>query len=638
MCGIGGFQGSFGQDLLLRFNERQQHRGPDDHGIWYDRENGVGLAHRRLSIIDLSRDAVQPMQDEQGRLHLVYNGEIYNFPQLRRFLEGKGYRFRTQSDSEVLIHLYDLEGPDMLDRLNGMYAFAIWDSRERRLFLAADHARIKPLYFAETPGGFVFASEIKALLGVDDLARDVNLEAVHYHMAYLWCPAGDTMLQAVKKIEPGQALIVQDGRITRSWQHEPPHYRAPIRPMTETEAVAALTARLEQAVERQMISDVPVGAFLSGGLDSSLIVALMARHRDAATLPCYTIHSAIGAHRGFVDDLPYARRAARHLGVKLHEIEITPPSADDLTSMIYALDEPQGDMAPINVRLIAEQAKRDGIKVLLSGAGGDDVFSGYRRHVALSMERYWAWLPRPLRAALRAGTRMLPAKNSVGRRLQIAFRNADQAKNHRMMSFFFWSDRAIRRGLYSADLKASIGDVTVLDPLIERFARLPADTPDLNRLLYLEQQFFLADHNLNYTDKASMAASVEVRVPFLDRELMTFAATLPVDLKLKGTTTKYLLRKVAEPLLPRGVIYRPKVGFGAPIQEWLDVELKEVVEDVLSRDSLTRRGWFDPEAVDRLRAANRAGRVEASSTIFEMVCLELWTRLFVDRNDLAVAA
>ncbi|MGI9418059.1 MAG: asparagine synthase (glutamine-hydrolyzing) [Geminicoccaceae bacterium] len=638
MCGIAGFQGEYGRDLLARFNALQEHRGPDDHDVWHDPVDRVGLAHRRLSIIDLSPEAAQPMCDASGDIQLACNGEIYNFRELRTFLEGKGYRFKTNCDVEVLIHLYDLEGPDMLDRLNGMYAFAIWDKRRKSLFLAVDHARIKPLYYAETASGFVFASEIKALLDVPDLPRDTNPEAIHYHLAYLWCPAGDTMLKAVRKCEPGQALLVRDGRIERRWIHEPPHYQAPIAEMSEGDAITALTREFEAAVERQMVSDVPVGAFLSGGLDSSLIVALMAKHADAASLPCYTIKSAIGAHRGFVDDLPYARKAAAHLGVKLTEIEITPPSADDLVSMIYMLDEPQADIAPINVMLISAEARRNGVKVLLSGAGGDDVFSGYRRHIALGLERYWSWLPQPLRAALRRGSRLAPGGTGVGRRLQTAFRSADRPRDERLISSFFWSDREIRRSLYSADLAAEIGERSVLDPLMERFERLGSDVPNLNRLLYLEQQFFLADHNLNYTDKASMAESIEVRVPFLDREFMKFAATLPISLKLKGATTKYLLRKVAEPLLPHDVIDRPKVGFGAPLQEWLDAELSDLVDDALSHDSLKRRGWFDPHAVDRLRAANRSGKIDATNTIFELVCLELWTRRFVDDHDLAAAA
>jgi len=631
MCGIAGYLGDYGQDLLLRFNARQQHRGPDDQAVWHDQDDRIGLAHRRLSIIDLSPEAAQPMCDARGDIQLVCNGEIYNFKELRRFLEGKGYRL-------VLIHLYDLEGPDMLDRLNGMYALAIWDRRQKSLFLAADHARIKPLYYAETPSGFVFASEMKALFEVPDLPRAISAEAIHYHLAYLWCPAGDTMLKSVKKFEPGQALLVRDGRIERSWIHEAPHYKASIASMDEREAIGALTNELEAAVERQMVSDVPVGAFLSGGLDSSLIVALMAKHTEAATLPCYTIKSAIGAHRGFVDDLPYARKAARHLGVKLAEIEIKPPSADDVASMITMLDEPQADIAPINVQLIAAQARQDGVKVLLSGAGGDDVFSGYRRHIALRLERWWRWLPTPLRSALRHGSRLAPGGQGWGRRLQTAFRSADRSTDERLMSAFFWSDREIRQSLYSSDLAAMIGDRQAIAPLAERFARLDADTPDLNQLLFLEQQFFLADHNLNYTDKASMAESIEVRVPFLDRELMQFAATLPVDLKLKGTTTKYLLRKVAEPLLPHDVIDRPKVGFGAPIQEWLEHDLKDMVEDVLSARSLRERGWFEPKAVDDLRAANRAGRVDATMTIFELVCLELWARQFIDDHSLAAAA
>ncbi len=634
MCGIAGYSGSFDARLLHEMGRSLDHRGPDDRGQWVDEEAGVGLVHRRLSIIDLSSEGRQPMTNEDGSLQLIYNGEIYNYRELREELVANGHTFRSQTDSEVLLHLYEEEGSEMLSRLNGIFAFALWDSRKRSILLARDGLGVKPLYYAVTPSGTLFASELKALLFCREVSRDLDPAAIHYLLAYLWTPAPRTVLKGVKKLPPGYAMEVREGQIV--WQRA--YYELPYsgarHEATEDEVVDELRRRLEEAVQRQMVSDVPVGAFLSGGLDSSAVVAMMCRARPGFRPRCYSIGFADGVDlEGSPLDLPYAQQVARHLDVDLYPIVVEPDIVLRLERMLYYLDEPQADPAPINAMLIAEQASRDGYKVLLSGAGGDDLFSGYRRHWALRMERTWGWLPQPVRrgmADLANGghlTRLLP----LPRRLRRALAYADLPAEDRLISYFYWTSDQVRNKLYSDDFRQILGQVDTAEPLRESLRRIPEEGDPLNRMLYLEGRHFLADHNLNYTDKMGMAAGVEVRVPLLDMELVDYAVGIDPALKQRGGVGKYIFKKAMEPYLPRNVIYRPKSGFGAPVRRWLRHELREMVDDVLSTDSLRRRGLFEPEAVQSLVRQDRQGTVDAAYTILALMCLELWCRTFVDK-------
>ena len=632
MCGIAGFSGRFDPPLLSRMNRLLAHRGPDDEGEWVDLAAGVGLANRRLSVIDLSPDGHQPMTNEDGTLQLVYNGEIYNYQELRKGLLAKGHRFRSQSDTEVLVHLYEDEGTDMLSRLNGIFAMALWDAKQQRLFLARDGVGVKPLYYAETKSGLLFASELKALLLCSEVSREIDPVAVHHYLAYLWAPAPRTMLKGVHKLPPGHAMLVQQGRVTREWAHYDLPYDGHRLPGDEKEIVAELEVQLEQVVRRQMVSDVPVGAMFSGGLDSSAVVAMMRRVRPDFRPRCYTIgFDDTVDMEGSPQDLPYAQRMAQHLDVDLHPIVVTPDMIGHLERMLYHLDEPQADPAPINSLLISEQARRDGIKVLLSGTGGDDILSGYRRHWALKMERVWGWLPGVLRTGL-AGW----ANNGSGdwvwhRRLRRALAYADLPPEDRMISYFYWTGEQVRRSLYSPDLSQALNGVDTAEPLRTTLQRIPQEGDRLNRMLYLEGKHFLPDHNLNYLDKTGMAAGVEIRVPFLDPELVNFAVHIPPALKRRGATGKYVLRKAMEPYLPHKLIHRPKTGFGAPLRRWLHHELREMVEDVLSERALERRGLFNPQAVHTLLGLDRQGKVDAAYTIFALLCIELWCRIFVDR-------
>jgi asparagine synthase (glutamine-hydrolysing) len=628
------------------------HRGPDGEGsALLPAAGGTrnGLAHRRLAIVDLSKEAGQPMTvacDRCGahsldELALTYNGEIYNFAGLRAEMIAKGHTFRTRSDSEVLLHLYAEEGPAMLSRLNGIFAFALHDGRARGqrdgmqsgdLLLVRDPIGVKPMYLAATKAGTMFASEIKSLLADPDVERTLNHAAVHYTLAYLWTPAPQTVLQGVRRLPPGEAMVLREGREARQWRYfELPAGREPLEESFD-DVAARVREAVDAAVDRQMMSDVPVGAFLSGGLDSSAVVAAMKRTHPQSDPLCYCIGFAGDeAIEGSPADLPYARRVARHLGVRLHEVIVDSSIASNLERMLYALDEPQADAAPINALLIAEQARRDGIPVLLSGTGGDDLFSGYRRHHALRLERYWSWLPGSARRGVAAAARAARAGNSAwARRASKAFAHADLPGDERLVSYFWWSGEALRRGLYAPALAEELRTVDTAGPLLESLRHIPSVTDPLDRMLYLETKHFLADHNLNYTDKTGMAAGIEVRVPLLDLELVALAARIPSHFKQRGSEGKAVLRRAMQGILPDEVLHRSKSGFGVPLRRWLREELREIVEETLSVKALRDRGLFDPVAVRKLIDMDRSGRVDGAYTIFALVCMELWCRMFVD--------
>jgi asparagine synthase (glutamine-hydrolysing) len=655
MCGIVGFQGEFSGALLSAMTDAVAHRGPDGEGtavLSSADQPPTGLGHRRLSIIDLSAAGRQPMTvlpdsggGMQSGLTLVFNGEIYNYRELRAELAAAGHRFISETDSEVLLHLYERDGLEMLERLNGIFAFAIHDARPAgrpagvargALFVARDQIGVKPLYYAETPRGLLFGSEIKALLCDPELSREMDPVALHYTLAYLWTPAPRTVLASVRKLEPGCALLVDGGRVRLRWRYYDVPYDGTRSDDSLAESARQLAAHLETAVRRQLVSDVPVGAFLSGGLDSSAVVAMMRRAWPNRRITCFTIAFPHEVDlEGSPADLPYARQVARHLGVDLVEVLMQPAEIRRLPRMVELLDEPQADPAPINALLIAERARQMGIPVLLSGAGGDDLFGGYRRHLGLTLERFWAWLPQRLRRSLQA----LAADSAGGagfgqarpglRRLAKLLAHAGEEPDRRLISYFWWSTERLRRGLYSAEFAAQLRDADTAQPLLHSLARIPAESDRLQRLLYLEMKHFLADHNLNYTDRAGMAAGVEVRVPILDIDLVRFSTRVPARYKQRGRVGKAVFKLAMEPYLPRQVVYRPKTGFGVPLRRWLRHELRPLVEETLSASALRRRGIFDPVAVQRLVQDDIAGRVDGAYTIFALMSLELWCRRFV---------
>jgi asparagine synthase (glutamine-hydrolysing) len=633
MCGICGYQGDFKKGLIGDMAALISHRGPDDSGFFEEPGRQVALGHTRLSIIDLRPEGRQPLRNETGTIFLVCNGEIYNYKPLRQELIDNGHRFSSFSDSEVLIHLYEKHGPEMLSRLNGIFSFALYDYEKDLLFCARDQLGVKPFYYAQAGGLFAFASELKSILAVPQISKDIDPATVQNTLTLLWSPSPATMFRAIRKLEAGFAMVVQNGRIKRHWRYYDIPYNEDEIISSEAEAKKLLLEHLYQAVDRQLMADVPVGAFLSGGLDSSSVVAMMKKINPGRKPKCYTISFGGGKqYEGAVNDLPYARKVARHLDVELEEIVITSSIVDNIEKMIYFLDEPQADLAPLNIMLICRKAREDGMKVLLSGAGGDDIFAGYRRHKALYLERYWTWLPGPVRYLMSKGTQLVSVQNPAFRKFRKLFENSYLPPEKRLIAYFFWLNQNKAGELLTDGMRQELAGYDSFTPMQNHLANIPDVKSSLNRMLYLECKTFLPDHNLNYTDKMGMAFGVEVRVPLLDIDLVRLSARISPKLKQNRLISKYIFRKAMEPFLPRDVIYRPKSAIPGPLRVWLLNDLREMVHDRLSPERIAMRGWFNPKAVQKLIEDNEAMKIDASYPIWAMVSMEIWARLFLDRS------
>lgn len=642
MCGICGYVGTHQPELLEPMSSAMIHRGPDDAGTWSDAGQQVGFGHRRLSIIDLSPAGHQPMSNEDGTVWISYNGEIYNFEELREPLVARGHRFRGRSDTEVLVHLYEERGLDFLKDLNGIFAIALWDGRQRRLILARDHAGIKPLYYWLDGRRLFFASEIKALLKVPGIPRELHEPSICHYLTFLWVPGPDTLLRGVQKLEPGHLLTWQDGRAEiRRWfelAYEPDDSVA------EDEWVERVHDTFMRTTRRQMVSDVPLGAFLSGGTDSSAIVACMRRSFPERRIKCYTVRNRPEdiSREGFIDDLPYAQEVARLLGVELRAVDTTPRDIELLPRMIYHLDEPDADTAVFPNYLISKLAREDGTTVLLSGTGGDEVFFGYRSHQAQRQYQRLNWIPRPvagpaLAMATAASSATMGAQSAVARRLR-KFRRGFLADGiQRQLLMQDWASPATRASLYADEFVARVPDYADPPECLRRYYSSFRGRGVLNRHSHVLIQTFLAAHNFLYTDKSSMATSIEVRVPFLDVELMRLCATIPERVKLRGNVTKYPLKKAMERYIPPRILHRSKTGFGAPLRKWIAEDLGPVIRDWLAPENVRRRGLLKPEAVQRIVEDNRANRADHAYLIYALLTLEIWQRTFIDRPGEAIS-
>ncbi|HEX4303173.1 MAG TPA: asparagine synthase (glutamine-hydrolyzing) [Rhizomicrobium sp.] len=629
MCGIVGIQSAapFDRSRLTAAIAALKHRGPDGDGAFVDDSGTVGLGHTRLAIIDLSPTGAQPMVSGDGRYTITYNGELYNYLDIKRELIGRGCRFKGDCDTEVLLEGYALLGPAILDKMNGIFAFAIHDRQTGDVFVARDQMGIKPLYYAQVSGAVAFASEIKALEQMAALDLTLDVSAVRKYLTFLWCPGEQTPLKSVKKLEPGTAMLLRNGTVARSWQYwTPPRYQ-PRANWSAKDCAQELRALLDKCVDRQMVADAPIGAFLSGGLDSTAVVAAM--RNKARGVQCFTIDTG-DAEEGSADDLPYARDAAKQLGVDLHVVKVSP---DQLSSrvgdMVGMLDEPLADPACLNVLYISQLAREHGIKVLLSGAGGDDLFSGYRRHTQLAFDQFWSAVPGPVRRGLVSLADGRDQSSALGRRMAKALGSLSQEGDMRVAASFVWGSLGGADQLLSGDAKNEIRDDDVFEPF-ERVMAVQPDEPALEKCLALERRFFLSDHNLTYTDKMGMAAGVEVRVPLIDLDLVQFASEIPVDLKCRWLKPKWILKESQRGVLPNSVIDRPKTGFGAPLRRWLKHDMREMADELLSPKTLNARGLFDASAVARLRQDDMSGRRDGSYTLFSVMCMELWCRRFVD--------
>tara|TARA_R110000868_G_scaffold189695_2_gene433147 strand:- start:192188 stop:194089 length:1902 start_codon:yes stop_codon:yes gene_type:complete len=624
MCGIAGYVGNFDEGILKKMTGKIAHRGPDGEGSWVCKEAGLG--HRRLSIIDLSQSAAQPMASDDGRYMVTFNGEIYNFKELAADLKSKGYSFNTHSDTAILAPLYDAYGEEMLKKLEGIFAFAIWDTKDKSLFAARDHLGMKPFYYAETAKGVVFSSELKALLEVPAVPREIDEDSVISYVRYLWCAGEGTMLKGVKKLLPGHFMTISEDCfcLISQW------YKPPMQTEYTERQPEELLEIFDEVVAEQVISDVPVGAFLSGGVDSSAIVSSMTRVIDKPfDTFCIGFDDNAMVDEGFSSDKDYAQQVADATGVRLHHITAKEGFVSELADMVYHLDEPQADPAPLFVKHICKAAKRKKIKVLLGGTGGDDVFSGYRRHQVTAMLEKYDFIPQSVqRAGIAALTAFAPSA-SLKRRLKKLQDIVKAPKDKRLLHAFYYTSPSVLYPLLSEDMKKAYNNQTAdyLEKILEKSAGHDA----LNRQLDLELHGFLPDHNLNYTDKMSMASGVEVRTPFTSKKILDFAATLPLDQKVRGGEAKWMLKKAMESRLDHDILYRSKAGFGAPVRTWL---LKEepFLRDILFSDAAKGRGLFNPFAVENLIKDTKTGKVDGSYTLLSLLVIELWLLQFFDKK------
>jgi asparagine synthase (glutamine-hydrolysing) len=648
MCGISGLVNWGDAETLARMTQVQTHRGPDDSGLWERRfpDGGyIGLGSRRLAILDLSPDGHMPMSNEDGSVWITYNGEIYNFADLRRELEAKGHQFRSHTDTEAMVHLYEEYGLDCLNRLNGMFAFAICDLRgsSPKLFLARDHFGIKPLYYCEHGGKLAFASEVKALLEVPGIEANMNREALDQYLTFLWVPDPLTMFEGIRKLPAGHCAIWQGGelKIGQYWDltFPPAQHRFDRR---QADLVREIQERFCASVERQMVSDVPIGAFLSAGLDSSSIVAAMARKQPVRT---YTITFPEKYRVGetTIDDPAVPQRLARKLDCEHHEIVVEPDVVSLLPKLTWHMDEPTADPAIITAYLVCREARQQAT-VLLSGVGGDELFAGYRKHAAHSWAEEYRRVPGFVRSAAESALLALPSlrgtpmKGSVRLAKKMA-RSAGLAPAEAFIRNCTYFDAEQRADLYAPGFQGSRNGNSGGQHLAAFDKVKHADF--LNQMLYLDTKIFMPTLNLTYNDKMSMASSVEVRVPFLDRELAEFVAWhVPPRWKLKGKwrpVTKYIFREAMRSMLPEEVLQQPKAGFAAPVDYWLAHDLQPMVDDLLSESQVRRRGLFRPETARRYVDEHRRGTEDWSMQIWQMLTLEIWTQLFLDGGARAFA-
>ena len=640
MCGICGMSGPVDAAVLEAMADAILHRGPDDRGVYTDPQGRLGLASTRLSILDLSPAGHMPMVADDGSVAVSYNGEVYNFRELRGELEREGYAFRSRTDTEVLLAGYRAWGDDLVRRLNGMFAFALWDAERGRLLLARDRFGVKPLYYHVDDGGRLwFTSEVKALLAAGYRPGPIDPAALHRYLSFLWVPGPATMFTGVRKLPPGHLAVWQDGELAVR-----PFWEPRFEPHETTAAAAAteLRALLEAAVNRQLVADVPVGVFLSGGVDSTALVALATRTVEAP-VRCYTIafRHADRALEQSSQDAHFARLAAASCGADLHEIEVAPDIVELLPTVIWHLDEPIADPAAIATYLISKEACGD-VTVLLSGQGADEVFAGYRVHGMPGVAEQVAKVPagarsslvEPLVGVLPAVSGRLPGMApgltlAAHRYLSKMLAGVDLPVRDRYVAYrSYYSDDELR-GLYTPELRERLRDEVAGSEHLAYYDEAAA-AGDLDRMLYVDWRTFLPELNLAYCDKMSMAASVETRVPYLDNAVVDFMLTVPAHLKLHGLTTKYVLREAVKDVVPAAIINRRKEGFGAPIRTWLRHDLRHMVDDLLDPERVRRRGYFDPAAVRRLVTDDREGVADNTYRIWALLNLELWEQVFVD--------
>jgi len=626
MCGIVGIvQGGEAQvdrALVSRMCEAIRHRGPDDDGFYF--QGGVGLGMRRLSIIDL-KGGQQPIHNQDRSAWIVFNGEIYNYRELRKELEGLGHKFYTDSDTEAIIHAYDRYGSECPKHLRGMFAFAIWDERRQELFLARDRVGKKPLLYAQLNDQLVFGSEFSALLLHPAVSRDIDFAALHYYLSFLCVPAPLTAYRAVRKLEPGHWLRWRNGEIEieRYWQ---PDFSRKT-DLTEDEAGERVGEILRDAVRVRLMSEVPLGAFLSGGIDSSAVVALMS---EESAEPIKTF--SIGFEEQDFSELHHARRVAKHIGADHHEFIVRPDAMEVLPTLVEHYGEPYADSSAIPTYYVSRETRRY-VTVALNGDGGDECFAGYERYAAMNLAEKYHKLPGLFRRGLIENVlRMFPASERRGdpvARAQRFVRAASLPKLERYLRWVSAFDEDAKTDLYSRTFREetkTLNAATILEPW---FARANGSGV-IDAALLADTMTYLPNDLLVKVDIASMAVSLEARSPFLDHHLIEFAASLPENLKLRGLTTKYLLKNVLKKILPAENLTRRKMGFGVPIGHWFRGSLRGFLQETLLSEKALGRDLFNPASVSRIVEEHVSGRRDHAHQLWTLLMLELWFQRFID--------
>jgi asparagine synthase (glutamine-hydrolysing) len=630
MCGIAGIvyadrERPIDGALLRRMTLAMAHRGPDDDG--FHTGAGVGLGHRRLSIIDVAGGG-QPIYNEDMSKVVILNGEIYNFPELRRELEAHGHRFRTRSDTEAIVHAYEEYGIECVRRLRGMFAFALWDEGERRLLLARDRTGKKPLYYAVDGDRLCFASELKALLQDPGLKRAVNLDALDDYFSFGAIPSPATIFEGIAQLPPAHYLVWEQGRarVTEYWD-------VPLGDDTvqrsEADTLEAFSDVFTEAVRVRLISDVPLGAFLSGGVDSSIVVNAMARHSQR---PVQT--TSVGFSERAFNELGHARAVATSLRTDHHEVVVRPDAAEILPRLVWHLDEPFADSSALPTYYVSKAA-RERVTVALSGDGGDELFAGYERRYGINRleGRFRRWLPAWVRTrVVRPLGAIYPKADWIPRPLRARYVLQNLGTTFERAYF---ADLSLFRprekaALLSPELTTQIAEHDSFAAFARHFERARG-LDSLSRLLYVDLKTWLANDILVKVDRMSMASSLEVRSPFLDHKVIEFAATVPANLKYRGRISKYLLKRHLEGQVPRSVIHRPKQGFEIPLARWLRGDLREMAGELLFSPRAVARGYARPEQVRELWRTHQQRTRDHSAQLWALMVLELWHRTFIDQ-------
>lgn len=638
MCGIAGLASHhpIQEETLSALRASLRHRGPDDEGDYVDPGRRIALVHTRLSVIDLSPAGHQPMPNEDESLWVTYNGEIYNFQELRRELLAKGHTFRSQTDTEVLLHLYEEEGEDLVQRLVGMFAFALYDRKRGRLFLARDRLGIKPLYYAQRNGDFIFASEIKGILAAGTIPAEVNWQAVWDYFTFSFVPHPETAFEGILQLPPAHTLTLDltGGRLSLRRYWNPLENAGRPRRHSYGDLREQVRELLTDSVRGEMVSDVPLGLFFSGGIDSTLLAALMSRETTNRVKTFTVVFPGSGPN--LHDDLPYARLASRALGTEHHELPVALTTLEEFLETVQLVDQPFGNPTLYLQYLIAKATRRE-VTVALSGVGSDELFGGYPKYTLLPWAPFLRLLPPPAGTLLHRILSLVREDVWVPtlRRAKRLLRGVGAPLSEQYLHWAYYLSEKEKALLFEPSARLGRPDRSVR--IIEKIlSRVPAGTDRYGQIFSAEMETFLADNLLEYTDKATMAVALETRVPFLDHRLVELGARIPFHDKIRRGRTKVILTDAFRDILPREIVEAPKRGFSPPLAGWMEAVLDRYFDNILNRKTVEKDGIFHWESIQALRSAHRKRRRDASMELTAVLMFDVWYRRYILRAHRAL--